>query len=112
MSNITVACKLPHGLVLTVGGKSVTLAGSNSSRIIGGYGLTSVDKDFFDAWSKEFASFVPLKNGLIFAQDSGAKAEGQAREQADLKSGLEPLDIEKPAKGVYAEAFEGKSKAA
>lgn len=100
MANITVACKLPHGIVLKVGGKSVTLNGANSSRIIGGYGLTSVDKDFYDAWKAEYASYAPLKNGLIFAQDSANKAEGQATEQAGIKSGLEPLKQEAVAAGV------------
>lgn len=100
MANITVGCKLPHGLIIQVGGKKVTLNGANSSRIIGGYGLTLVDKDFFEAWSKEFASFQPLQDGLIFAQDSANKAEGQAKEQVDLRSGFEPLNFDKPAPGV------------
>lgn len=109
MPNITVACKLPHGLVIKAGSKSATLAGANSSRIIGGYGLTAVDKDLFEAWSREFAQFPPLKNGLIFAHDSASKAEGKAAEQADVKTGLEPLSLDAPALGVKAEAFEGKS---
>jgi hypothetical protein len=108
MPNITVGCKLPHGLIIRTGGKSVTLAGANSSRIVGGYGLTQVDKDFFDAWKTEFAQFPPLKQGLIFAQDKVAAAESQAKEQAEIKSGLEPLDIKAPVPGVAAEAFEGK----
>lgn len=110
MATVTVACKLPHGLIIKTGGKSATLAGANSSRIIGGYGLTQVDKDLFDAWSKEYASYPPLKNELIFVQDSASKAEGRAKEQAEVKSGLERLDRDKPAKGVKAEAYEGKAK--
>lgn len=109
MATITVGCKLPNGIVITTGGKSATLAGANSSRIIGGYGLTAVDKDLFEAWSKEFAQFAPLKHGLIFAQDKPAAAESQAKEQADIKSGLEPLDLSQPASGVEAEAYEGKA---
>ena len=100
MANLTVACKLPHGLFLTVGAKSVTIAGANSSRIIGGYGLTAVDKDFWDAWVAENHTLVLLKNGMVFVQDSGNKAEGQAKEQAELKSGFEPLDMNKPAAGI------------
>jgi len=107
-TTVTVACKLPHGLIIKTGDKSVTLAGANSSAIIGGYGLTPVDKDFYDAWRKEYANFAPLKNELIFVQESRAKAEGQAKEQAEVKSGLEPLDPTKPASGVKPEAYEGK----
>lgn len=108
MATVSVGCKLPHGLIIKTGGKSVALAGANSSAIIGGYGLTEVDKDFYDAWRKEFATFAPLKNELIFVQESRAKAEGRAKEQAEVKSGLEPLDPAKPAAGVKPEAYEGK----
>lgn len=108
MPNITVGCKLPHGLIIRTGGKSVTLAGANSSRIVGGYGLTQVDKALWDAWTTEFAQFPPLKHGLIFAQEKAAAAESQAKEQAEVTTGLEPLDLSKPAPGVQAENFEGK----
>ncbi|HEV2540200.1 MAG TPA: hypothetical protein VGU03_10885 [Frateuria sp.] len=109
MATITVGCKLPHGLIIRTGGKSITLAGANSSRIVGGYGLTQVDKEFFDAWSTEYAQFGPLKHGLIFAQDKANAAESRAKEQAEIKTGLEPLDLAKPAAGVSAEAYEGKT---
>jgi lipid II:glycine glycyltransferase (peptidoglycan interpeptide bridge formation enzyme) len=111
MAQVTVGCKLPHGLVIKTGGKSATLAGANSSRIVGGYGLTQVDKDLFDAWRKEYADYAPLKNQLIFVQEKPASAESQAKEQAAVKSGLEPLDISKPVAGVKAEAYEGKPSA-
>lgn len=108
MANVIVGCKLPHGLIIKSGGKSVTLNGANSSRIIGGYGLTPVDKDFFDAWKAEFASFEPLKSGLIFEQANERSAVSQATEQQEIKSGLEPLDLDKPAAGVKPESYEGK----
>lgn len=108
MPNITVGCKLPHGLIIKTGGKAVTLNGANSARIVGGYGLTQVDKDFFEAWKKEFAQFPPLKHGLIFAQEKPASADSQAKEQADIRTGLEPIDPAKPAPGVRPEAYEGK----
>ena len=40
---VTIGCKLATGLIIGIGGKQVTLNGANSSRIIGGYGLTRVD---------------------------------------------------------------------
>jgi hypothetical protein len=100
MSNITVACKLPNGLILKVGNTAVTLNGANSSRIVGGYGLTTVDKDFYEAWAEKFASFQPLQNDLIFVQDTANKAEAQAKEQSDVRSGLEPLNPDTPVPGV------------
>lgn len=108
MASVTVGCKLPHGLIIKTGGKSITLNGANSSKIVGGYGLTQVDKDFFDAWKTEFAQFAPLKNHLIFVQEKPANAEAQAKEQTEVKTGLEPLDPAKPGQGVNAEAYEGK----
>lgn len=109
MTTVTVGCKLPHGLIIEVEGKRVKLHGANTSRVVGGYGLTpGVDKDFFDAWLKLSATSVVVKRGLIFAQDNPGKAEGQAKEQAEIRSGLEGLDPEKPAPGIKAEKYEGK----
>lgn len=108
MPNVIVGCKLPHGLIIKTGGKSATLKGANSSRIVGGYGFTPVDKDFFEAWKAEYASFEPLKSGLIFEQANERSAVSQATEQQEIKSGLEPLDLDKPAAGVKPESYEGK----
>ena len=43
MSKVTVGCRFPNGLILTVGKVDVALNGSNSSTVIGGHGLTEVD---------------------------------------------------------------------
>lgn len=92
MPNITVGCKLPPGIILKTKTKSVTLNGSNSSVIVGGYGLTQVDKGFYEEWKKEYANYSLLKNGLIFDQADKASAESYASEHAGLRSGLERLD--------------------
>lgn len=66
----------------------------------GGYGLTfGVDKDFWDAWLRQNANSDLVKNRLIFAA-AGDKAADQAREQEEIRSGLEPLDPEKLPKGL------------
>lgn len=99
-SPVTVGCKLPNGLVLKVGEKKLMLRGSNSSRIVGGYGLTSVPADLWDAWSKAYAGSPFITRNLIFAQTSAARAESQANEQASVKSGLEPIDPSKAPAGI------------
>lgn len=99
-SPVTVGCKLPNGLVLKVGESKLALKGANSSRVVGGYGLTSVPSDLWDAWSKAYAESPFIKKNLVFAQSTASKAEGQANEQAAVKSGLEPLDPDKPAPGI------------
>lgn len=97
---IAIGCKLPNGLLLRHGGEEHHLAGANSSRVIGGYGISQIPADFWAGWKTEYAKFPPLKNNLIFEQATVAKAEDQAKEQAGVKSGLEPLDQKKPAPGV------------
>ena len=71
----------------------VTAAGAGFAHpaVVGGYGLTrNVPKDFWDKWIAENADFAPVAAGLIFAL-GGDKAKGKAKEQAEIRSGLEPL---------------------
>lgn len=100
MDLVTVGCNLPNGLHLDLQGKRVTLNGANSSRIVGGYGLTQVDKEFWEAWAKDYADSPLLLNGLVFAQGSEARASAKASEQAEVKSGFEQLV---PGKGLLAD---------
>lgn len=97
---VTVGCKLPNGLHLDHNGKRVTLNGTNSGNLIGGHGLTVVDKDFFDAWLAGHKDYAPVKAGLIFAHANENNARAEAKEKEKNKSGLEGLDPEKPAPGI------------
>ena len=99
---VTIGCKLTTGLIIGIGGKQVTLNGANSSGIVGGYGLTSVDKELADAWFEAYKDFDPVKAGLIFVQDKEANAKAQAKEQTGVKTGTEKLDPNKPAPGIEA----------
>lgn len=116
-SNIVmVGCKLPHGLHLQLyedgiaeaskekikikSGAPVTLKGANSSSIVGGFGLTEVRADFWDAWIKANANFPAVKNGLIFAEARRDRAADRAIDQATAKTGVEAIDPNKPAKGI------------
>ena len=61
--------------------------------IVGGYGLThGVDKEFFDRWMKENKDSMLVKNELIFAYGAEADTVSQAKDNASVKSNLEPLD--------------------
>lgn len=101
MATIVIGCKLPNGLHLDYAGKRVTLNGANSSSIIGGHGITTgVDKEFWEAWSKLHADFVPIQKGLIFAHDKESSANAQAKEYSKNVSGFEGLDPNKPAAGI------------
>lgn len=98
-STVTVGCKLPNGLVLELAGKKHELAGARMAKA-GGYGLTPVPADFWQAWAQKYAGFPPLEAGLIFAQTSPEKAADQAKEQASLRTGMEPLNPTAPAPGI------------
>lgn len=99
---VTVGCKLPNGLVLDVdGAQSIALNGANSSSVIGGYGLTeNVDKAVFEKWLEQHKDQPYVKNELVFAQAKTNSAESKAKENADVKSGLEGLPQDNPAPGV------------
>ena len=109
---VTVGCKLPNGYVINfekfdpetktynkIG--EVTLAGANASSIIGGYGLTEgVDADLFAEWLKLHKDDPAVKLNLIFAQPTQDRAAAEANEKAAVKSGFEPIDPDKPARGI------------
>lgn len=97
---VTVGCKLPHGLRLDHEGHRVTLNGANSSRVIGGYGMTEVDGDFWEAWLSRHRDYPPVTAGLVFAQNTAKSAESQAKEQAQVATGFEPIDPNAPGGGV------------
>ncbi|ELY4201963.1 hypothetical protein ACLF30_000242 [Cronobacter sakazakii] len=98
---IVVGCKLPNGLVVEQDGYTVTLNGSNSSNVVGGYGLTEgVDKDAFEKWLEVHKNQPYVKNELVFAQAKANSAQSKATENASIKSGLEGLPQDKPAPGI------------
>lgn len=118
---VTVACKLPNGLILrlfqmqdteelVMGGgvrtvqkaflmdhEPVKLRGcaapfGSPILTIGGYALTyNVDAQFFAEWLRQNYDADSVKNGLVFAQLERDHVEGQARDQEELQSGLQPL---------------------
>jgi len=133
---VTIACKLPHGLVLrvfaweefdepmrdgsfkrskrarpietmeyTVRGTWTASAGQAYARnnnavtdlLPGGYALTyGVPKDTWDLWYEQNRHSALVRNNIIFAQLTHVKATEQSKELRSVKSGLEPLDPDKP----------------
>lgn len=109
-STIIVCCKLPNGILLELGSEetgdheSVKLAGSahyqmpsdtrkfkNPELLDGGYSITIVDKDFWDAWEAKHKNFVPLRRGLIFTSANRNEAQAQSRDNAENKTDLEQV---------------------
>jgi len=101
MATVVVGCKLPNGLIMSLGDKTVNLNGANSALVIGGHGITNdVDKSLFDAWLALHADKDFVKNDLVFAHEARKNAEAQAKDQATLESGLEPLLPKDMPKGM------------
>jgi hypothetical protein len=60
--------------------------------VIGGYAMTpNVDSAFFEEWLKQNKGSDLIENKLVFAHKTEASAKDQAKDQAKVHSGLEPL---------------------
>lgn len=100
MPTVTVACKLPNGLHLDHAGKRVTLNGAHHKDAVAGHGLTTVDKDFWDAWSKAHEWYHPVKHKHVFAHAQESNTKAEAKERAKEKTGFEGIDPKNPGHGV------------
>lgn len=101
MANIVVGCKLPHGLEIRVGDKTAVLKGTNSSLVIGGYGITEgVDADLFAAWLAANKDSASVSGGFIFARGKAESVKAEATEKKDNLNGFEGLNPAKPAPGI------------
>lgn len=117
---VTVACKMPNGLVLQlqekrseqeqtptgpqsieiwrktgqqyrVHGNRAPFGEAPPAEVAGGFALThNVPRWFWEQWLAQNEGADYLTNGLIFAA-SASHAAGQASEKASILSGLEPL---------------------
>lgn len=105
---VVVACKLPTGLHLEMPHPStgehmrVTVAGPANARLVSnGFGLTSgVDRDFAEAWFKAYANYHPVKTGQIFIETDRQRAKDHAKENREVRTGLEPNDPNKLPAGL------------
>jgi hypothetical protein len=59
-----------------------------------GYGLTKVDREFWETWLKQNKDSDAIQNGIIFAYEGLDGVEGRAKEnaKAGVLSGLEPIN--------------------
>lgn len=93
MSKVTVGLKLAGDLELEVSGKKQVINGHarNLIQVVGGHGLTEIDKDFWEAWFQANKDTKLVKGGFIFAQETNEKAKAEAKEKRANKSGTERL---------------------
>jgi hypothetical protein len=50
-----------------------------------------VDKEFWDKWREQNADLDAIKKGCVFARGKPADAAAQAKDHAEVKSGMEPM---------------------
>lgn len=108
MSKVTVGCKLPTGITIKVDAVSVILNGTNSSNVIGGYGLTqNVDKTFMEEWLERNKGIAMVRKGFVFIQKNEKEAVAKAKDNAENDNGMEAMDPEKPGKGLESADGDG-----
>lgn len=106
MNTIIIGCKLPHGIVLHgTAGQAIKLNGMNTSLIEGGFGLTHVDADEAAFLFAQYADFDPIKSQAIFSHGTNVVADvaDMAADLAEVKTGFEGMDPDKPAPGLQPE---------
>ena len=92
---VVIGCKIPNGVKIRGAGKEFTLNGSNTSNVIGGYGITeNVPADVWEDYAKAHAKSPAIVNELIFAQKDTRSARDAANERKGQKTGLEQIKAE------------------
>ena len=82
------------------GRKAASLRGKEKGVLpVGAFGLTRVNADDWAYIEKTYGPHMEIfKSGLIFAQARKADAVDEADERAELRNGLEPVDVENDPK--------------
>lgn len=100
-ATITVGCKLPHGLKLEIGLPTdegyafVILAGANTSRVINGWGVTKVNRDFWNKWLSTHKNAPYIKSGAVFAHEDDSSVRDSCEVSPGPATGFERLDPSK-----------------
>ena len=67
----------------------------------GHFALThGIPRDAWEEWKRTHYDLPMLQNGLVFAHDNGSAIEGMRQERKDVRSGLEPINPDKPPRDV------------
>lgn len=106
-TNVVVCLKHPQGIKfklsddrsIVIAGNATHLRGQKAPILpSGGFGMTTILKEDWEYIKKTYGNMQVFKSGLIFANADTASAESQAKEHDEIKSGFEPIDIDKEQK--------------
>ncbi|MFP1728022.1 hypothetical protein ACLEEB_14390 [Lonsdalea quercina] len=94
-STYVIGCKLPNGLSFRHGSQVITLAGSNSSALVNGFGMTKgVPAEAWDAFKESHKDSKFITNGIVFAVSDEKSLQDATLERANQKTGLEQASKE------------------
>ncbi|HWH86167.1 MAG TPA: hypothetical protein VNV36_05245 [Pseudomonas sp.] len=85
--------KLPRGVVFVVGGRNITINGSNTPGcLLPDHGVTSIPDDYWEELKKVYGKHKAIRDEHIFAAKDLDDAEAIAEEREEEKTGLEQLN--------------------
>lgn len=91
--------KLPNNRSVIIAGNATHLRGQKAPVLpVGGFGMTTISTEDWEYIKKTYSTMQVFKSGLIFANADTASASSQAQEHDEIKSGFEPIDIDKEQK--------------
>lgn len=92
-ASYVIGCKLPNGLSIRHGEKTITLVGANASLLVNGFGITKdVPAEAWEGFEKAYKDSQLIRNGIIFAVTDEKSAEDASLERSKQKTGLEQAD--------------------
>lgn len=111
---LTIACRLPHGLVIEAGKvgaenyRQLKLNGpfsKNSAGVgaltVNGYAFTKVPEDFWNEFIRAHKGATYLVNRMVYAEESDEKAQAATTQgESTGKSGFEALNPDNPGKDL------------
>jgi hypothetical protein len=91
--DVQVYCKLPHGIKFQTPAGEITLAGSSSSNLVGGFGVTAVPKAAWEYVEGIYGKTKMFESGVIFSSEKASYGNDKAEETGKtVKSGMERKD--------------------
>ena len=91
-----ISFRMPDGRRVLIEGNAASLRGREKGVLpVGAFGLTRVNADDWACIERTYGPHMEIfRSGLIFAQTCKAGAVDEADERAELRHGLEPVDVE------------------
>ena len=104
-NTVVVALCHPHGISFRLGdrgehevrlnGNAANLKGLSMGVLpLGGFGLTTVKAEEWEAIKRQVQDWPLYKNGLLYAHEKMADVTAEADEKAELRHGREPVQVD------------------